>query len=115
MHERVSERRELASTLPSMAWTAGDRERWQPDVQRGWEMVGAMVKRRRRVLGWSQRDLQKDSGLAQSSISRLENGKLSGLRFARFAMLVVAMNGLEPDAPHPMNKGLRGIALILRE
>ena len=74
-----------------------------------------MVKRRRRALGWSQRDLQKESGLAQSAISRLENGKLSGLRFARFARLVAAMNGLDPGAPHPTNKGLRVIAQILRE
>ena len=122
-HRGPISRRASTSASPSsawpyvrpVAWTAGDRERWQPDVQRGWELVGALVKRRRRALGWSQRDLQKESGLAQSAISRLENGKLSGLRFARFARLVAAMNGLDPGAPHPTNKGLRVIAQLLRE
>jgi DNA-binding Xre family transcriptional regulator len=101
--------------LGAVAWTAGDRERWQPDVQRGWEIVGAMVKRRRDILGWSQRELQRQSGLTQSAISRLENGKLSGLRFARFARIVAAMNGLDPGAPHPTNKGLRVIAQLFRD
>jgi DNA-binding Xre family transcriptional regulator len=84
-----------------MAWTAADRERWRPEVQRGWEILGAMVKRRRIALHWSQRDLQRAAGINQSAISRLENGRLSGLRMARFARLVDAMNGLDPDAAHP--------------
>ena len=60
-----------------------------------------MVRRRRTLIGWSQRDLARECGLAQSAISRLESGKLSGVRFGRFAKLVVAMNGLDPGAPHP--------------
>ena len=84
-----------------MAWSAEDRERRLPEVQRGWEILGAMVKRRRFALHWSQRDLERASGIDQSAISRLENGRLSGLRFARFARLVAVMNGLDPDAPHP--------------
>jgi hypothetical protein len=84
-----------------MAWSAADRERWKPDVQRGWELLGAMVKRRRIALHWTQRDLQRASGIHQSAICRLENGRLSGLRMARFASLVASMNGLEPSAPHP--------------
>ncbi len=84
-----------------MAWSAADRERWKPEVQRGWEILGAMVKRRRIALHWSQRDLQRATGIHQSAISRLETGRLSGLRMARFAALVAAMKGLDPDAPHP--------------
>jgi transcriptional regulator with XRE-family HTH domain len=60
-----------------------------------------MVKRRRLTIAWSQRDLERASGIDQSAISRLENGRLSGLRFSRFARLVTAMNGLDPDAPRP--------------
>jgi transcriptional regulator with XRE-family HTH domain len=60
-----------------------------------------MVKRRRTRIAWSQRDLSRASGLARSAISRLETGKLSGVRFGRFAKLVAAMNGLDADAPHP--------------
>ncbi len=84
-----------------MAWTAEDRERRFPEVQRGWELIGAAVKRRRFAIRWSQRDLERASGIDQTVISRLENGRLSGLRFSRFARLVAAMNGLDPEAPHP--------------
>jgi len=84
-----------------MAWTAEDRERRLPDVQRGWEILGAMVLRRRRAIGWSQRDLQRASGLHQSGVSRLERGILSGIRFSTFARVVTAMNGLDPEAPRP--------------
>ena len=90
-----------------MAWSASDRERLEPEVQRGWEIIGAMVKRRRLTIAWSQRDLERASGIDQSAISRLENGRLSGLRFSRFARLVTAMNGLDPDAPHPPHPALR--------
>src|SRR6185436_14543109 len=84
-----------------MAWNPESRFDRDPDVQRGWEIIGLMVKRRRTRIAWSQRDLALACGLAQSAISRLENGRLSGVRFGRFAKLVVAMNGLDPDAPHP--------------
>ena len=84
-----------------MAWTAEARERRFPEVQRGWELLGAAVKRRRIAINWSQRDLQRASGLHQSAISRLERGILSGSRFATFARLVAAMNGLDTERPHP--------------
>jgi DNA-binding Xre family transcriptional regulator len=84
-----------------MAWTAEARERRFPEVQRGWELLGAAVKRRRIAMRWSQRDLQRASGLHQSAISRLERGILSGIRFSTFARLVAAMNGLDPERPHP--------------
>jgi transcriptional regulator with XRE-family HTH domain len=84
-----------------MAWNPESRSDRDPEVQRGWEIVGRMVKRRRTRIAWSQRDLSRACGLAQSAISRLETGKLSGVRFGRFAKLVAAMNGLDPDAPHP--------------
>jgi hypothetical protein len=63
--------------------------------------TGLVGKRRRTRIGWSQRDLSRACGLAQSAICRLETGKLAGVRFGRFAKLVAAMNGLDPDAPHP--------------
>ena len=84
-----------------MAWDPAARLERDVELQRGWEIVGAMVKRRRTVIGWSQRDLSRACGLAQSAISRLETGKLSGVRFGRFARLVAAMGGLDPTAPHP--------------
>lgn len=84
-----------------MAWDPVARLERDPELQHGWEIIGAMVKRRRTMIGWSQRDLSQASGLAQSAISRLETGKLSGVRFGRFAKLVAAMGGLDPGAPHP--------------
>ena len=84
-----------------MTWSAQAREERVPEVHRGWEIVGSMVKRRRTMIRWSQRDLERASGVDQTVISRLENGRLPGIRFARFARLVAAMNGLDPDAPHP--------------
>jgi DNA-binding Xre family transcriptional regulator len=84
-----------------MTWSAVVRGERDPETQRGWEILGHMVKRRRSRIAWSQRDLSRASGLAQSAISRLENGKLSGVRFGRFAKLVAAMGGLDPDAPRP--------------
>jgi DNA-binding Xre family transcriptional regulator len=84
-----------------MAWTPAWRSDRYPEVQRGWEIIGRMVKRRRTMLGWSQRDLARACGLSQSVISRLENGCLPGIRFSRFARLVDALRGLDPDAPHP--------------
>jgi transcriptional regulator with XRE-family HTH domain len=47
----------------------------------------------------SQRELQRLSGLDQGAISRLENGKLNGLRWQRFARIVDALDGLEYAAP----------------
>ena len=84
-----------------MAWTVDARERRFPEVQLGWEILGAAVRRRRMTLRWSQRDLERASGVDQTVISRLENGVLSGIRFSRFARLVAAMYGLEVDRPHP--------------
>jgi transcriptional regulator with XRE-family HTH domain len=60
-----------------------------------------MVKRRRELLGWSQRELAHRSGTSQSVISRFETGKLRGLKFQRFAAMVAVMGGLDVAAPRP--------------
>jgi transcriptional regulator with XRE-family HTH domain len=84
-----------------MTWTELDRRDRRPEVQYGWEIIGEMVRRRRLQLGWSQRDLGDAAGIAQSAISRLENGKLRGMRMNRFATIVAAMGGLDRDQPAP--------------
>ncbi|MEO5885832.1 MAG: helix-turn-helix transcriptional regulator [Candidatus Limnocylindrales bacterium] len=78
-----------------------DRLRRDPEGQRGCELIGAMVKRRRFQVGWSQRSLSAMSGVSQSMISRLENGRLRGISFGRFGRLIAALNGLDRDAPLP--------------
>jgi len=95
-----------------MAWTAEDRERRFPEVQLGWEILGAMVKRRRVALGWSQRDLQRASGLHQTGVSRLERGILSGIRFSMFARVVAAMNGLDQASTEAAPTPARLVGLI---
>lgn len=64
----------------------------------GFELIGVEIKRRRLLLGWSQRTLEAYSGIDQTVISRLENGKQYGMRWSRFARLVDALGGIGPSA-----------------
>src|SRR3954447_13774756 len=74
-----------------------------PQRQHGFDLFGETLRRRRRWLGWTQRQLEAYSGIDQTVISRLENGKQYGLRWARFADLIDALGGLEvgPGSPDP--------------
>lgn len=53
--------------------------------------IGESVREARRRAGLSQRHLGNLCGLDQSTISRVENGKLANLRWWRFAALVGAL------------------------
>ena len=75
-----------------MAWVDHYRD---PGQQRGFDLIGAMIRRKRLWLGWPQRVLESQSGIDQTVISRIENGKQYGLRWVRFAQLVDALGGLE--------------------
>ena len=79
-----------------MAWVDEYRD---PGQQRGFDLIGAMIRRKRHWLGWPQRVLEAQSGIDQTVISRIENGKQYGLRWVRFAELVDALGGL--DIPDP--------------
>ncbi len=74
-----------------------------PQQQNGFELFGRMLKRRRAWLGWTQRQLEAYSGIDQTVICRLENGKQYGLRWSRLAELIDALGGLDvgPGAPEP--------------
>jgi transcriptional regulator with XRE-family HTH domain len=89
------------ATVGSMAWSPENRRARHPEIQAGWELIGAMVKRRRYALGWTQRELSWRCGLDQAAICRLERGTVHGLRFRRFVAIVAAMNGLDVNAPAP--------------
>ena len=97
----MSARVASSGMVGGMAWTAENRRARHPEVQAGWELIGAMVKRRRQALGWTQRELSWRCGLDQAAICRLERGTLHGLRFKRFVAIVAAMNGLDVAAPAP--------------
>jgi transcriptional regulator with XRE-family HTH domain len=77
-----------------MTWPLFDAANADSQSQRGFKLLGQLVLRRRRRLGLSQRQLEHLSGVDQTVISRLENGRLGGLRWSRFARLVDALGGL---------------------
>jgi transcriptional regulator with XRE-family HTH domain len=81
-----------------MAWQQEYRD---PQRQHGFDLIGQMVKARRHRLGWSQRYLEVLSGIDQTVISRIENGKQYGLKWLRFADLVDALGGLDGITTHP--------------
>ena len=80
-----------------MSWESPTDQR----VLRGLELLGRVVKLRRKQRGVSQRRLEVLSGVDQTIISRLENGKLFGLRWARFARIVEALGGLDVSLSVP--------------
>ena len=88
-----------------MTWF--DRQR-DPQEQHGFDLIGGEVKRRRLALGWTQRMLGAYSGIDQTVISRIENGKQYGIRWSRFALLVDALGGFGPLATREPWPGLTG-------
>jgi DNA-binding XRE family transcriptional regulator len=67
----------------------------RPDEQRGMDLIGAALKRRRKRLGLTQMDLARRTGIDQSVISRIERARRWGLSWRRFAMLVAVLGGLD--------------------
>jgi ribosome-binding protein aMBF1 (putative translation factor) len=55
--------------------------------------LGTVIKRARLGLGWSQRGLESRSGVDQTTISRLENGRLVNFSLQRLASLIQALRG----------------------
>lgn len=85
-----------------MTWRSFDATPADARTAHGFALIGRLVRRRRQRLGISQRQLEHLSGIDQSVISRLENGRLGGLRWSRFARLVDAVGGVgEADAAPP--------------
>ena len=66
-------------------------------VAAGLEIIGTAVYEARRRAGVSQRALGGRCGMDQSTISRLERGKLNGMRLKRLAELVAALQSLTLD------------------
>jgi len=84
-----------------VTWHLFEAESADARRQRGFKLIGQLVLRRRRRLGLSQRQLEQLSGVDQSVISRLENGRLGALRWSRFARVVDALGGLGETEPRP--------------
>ena len=82
-----------------MTWNQRPRD---PGQQLGFDVIGAALKRRRLLLGWTQRYLEAQSGIDQTVISRLENGRQYGLRWSRFADLINVLGHLDlPSETRP--------------
>jgi hypothetical protein len=85
----------------SMAWQSFEVTQDNVRAARGFALIGRLARRRRERLGLSQRQLELLCGVDQTVISRLENGRLGGLRWSRFAELVDALGGIGEMDPHP--------------
>jgi len=84
-----------------VGWEVFDIGRAEPLLQMGTRLIGAAVRERRVRLNLTQRQLAMIAGFDQSVISRLENGKISSIRYRRLAVLVGILGGLDADAPLP--------------
>lgn len=60
-------------------------------VATGMELIGRWIRHARVRAGFSQAQLGRLTGIHQSTISRLENGRLEGLRLHRLAVLVYVL------------------------
>jgi transcriptional regulator with XRE-family HTH domain len=99
------------SIMASMPWDTFLLD-WDDDLTaRGFAALGRLVRRRRHRLGITQNELEWLSGIDQTLISKLENGRLKGMRWSRFGRLVGALGGLADDDPEPAWRqgGRRGI------
>jgi transcriptional regulator with XRE-family HTH domain len=84
-----------------VAWETFDIDRAGPMVQLGSFFIGELVRHRRYRLKLSQAELGLAAGVSQPVISRLERGRLRGIRFARLAQIVAVLGGLDPNGPIP--------------
>jgi len=69
--------------------------------QAGYDLIGAMIKRWRLRAGHTQRQLEALTGIDQTVISRLENGRQYGLRWSRFATLIAVLGGFDDGRSEP--------------
>ena len=70
-----------------------------PASQIALERFGAWIRERRLQAQLSQAQLERRSGLDQTAISRLERGRLGGLRLHRLAAVFAALDGLTLEDP----------------
>lgn len=80
-----------------MSWETFEATRDDGPSWAGARWVGEAIRRRRWELVMSQRELEARSGVDQTVISRLENGRLKAFRFGQFLALVGALGGLSFD------------------
>jgi transcriptional regulator with XRE-family HTH domain len=70
-----------------------DQARRTEQERAGLRELGTMLRLARLGLGLSQRGLERRSGVDQTTISRLENGRLVHFNLVRLASLIAALRG----------------------
>jgi transcriptional regulator with XRE-family HTH domain len=84
-----------------MSWDSFDVGRADPGAVDGFKLLGRSFARRRRRLGMTQQTLELASGVDQTVISRLETGRLRGIRWSRLAKIVAVLGGIGESDPPP--------------
>lgn len=84
-----------------MPWDSFDLDGLDPDAVDGFKLIGRLFARRRRQLGMTRHTLELVSGVDQTVISRLETGRLRGIRWSRLAKIVAALGGIGESDPPP--------------
>ena len=67
---------------------------------RGLQIIGRALYEARRRAGLTQRRLAYICGVHQSTISRLERGRLNGIRLKKLALIVAALESLSVVDPY---------------
>jgi len=90
------------------AWVGED----NPAQDLGLRILAHAIRRRRVTSGISQMQLAYRVGLNQSTISRLETGRLRAMRMVTLARVIGALNlppgDLSPDEPPPPRRRMPG-------
>ncbi len=79
-----------------------------PGTKRALRYAGDRVRSDRVGRAWSQRELERRSGVDQTTISRLERGLAPGLRLEAFASILLALGSLGSDASEGTTAWVRG-------
>jgi predicted transcriptional regulator len=72
-------------------WARPAKLQVSPEIERGLTAIGVWIRVARRDAGMTQQHLENVSGVDQTVISRLENGRLLSIRFVRLAAIVGAL------------------------
>ena len=60
-------------------------------IEIGYELLAEWIRQARVAVGYSQAGLARAAGVSQSTISRLETGKLQGIRLPRLVVIFVLL------------------------
>ena len=71
-------------------------EPYSTTITAGWAAIGASIRAARLRRGMTQTALGNRTGVHQSTISRLETGRLTGLRWSKFARIIGTLGDAWP-------------------